>query len=436
MATVKLTDAAIRKIISEAATGVRTELTDAATLGLKIRATRDGRAIWSIKLRDHAGTQVRVTLGEYPHLGIADARREATVTRHQVRYEGKNPTAERRAARQKAGAPVDGTPPEMTLTGLLDEFTRVVKHDSQTWPDYRHRIELVFNALLDKPAATLSLADIQRVADSYKSLSVASLAVALLRPVLKWGAARDYVDFKTTIISAPRPPMQRERFLANDELKSLVTVLRGEAGPAGKRAAYANHRDALLMILYTATRRNEVCGATWAEFDLDPVDGSHPAWTIPASRIKDTRRASSKSRKKRPPHIIPLPRQVLNFIIARRPENWRPDDLVFPNEAGGALGAWDRVTKHLFDVTGTSGWTRHDLRRTAATMMGEMGTPPHVIESVLNHATIHSSLADTYNRSRYLTEVGEALQKWADWIDGLVGIRGQAIPESTLALTA
>jgi hypothetical protein len=35
-------------------------------------------------------------------------------------------------------------------------------------------------------------------------------------------------------------------------------------------------------------------------------------------------------------------------------------------------------------------------------------------------ATIHSSLADTYNRSRYLSEVGDALQKWADWIDELV----------------
>ncbi len=420
MPTVRVTDAAIKKIIADAAAGVRSELTDASTPGLKIRAARDGRAIWSLKLRDHTGAQVRVTIGEYPHIGIADARREAAVTRHQVRYEGKDLNAEKRAARQKAGTPVDGTPAEMTLTGLLDEFTRVVKHDSQTWPDYRRRIELVFKALLDKPASSLSLADLQRLADTYKALGGASRSVAYLRPVLKWGAARDYVDFKTTLISPPRPNMQRERFLTVDELKALVTVLRGEVGPTGKRAAYGHHRTALLMILYTATRRNEVCGATWAEFDLDPTDGSQPTWTIPASRIKDTRRAVSKSRKKKPPHVLPLPRQVVDFVRARRPENWRPDDLVFPNEAGGGLGGWDRATKHLFDVTGTSGWTRHDLRRTAATMMGEMGTLPHVIESVLNHATIHSSLADTYNRSRYLTEVGEALQKWADWIDGLV----------------
>ncbi|GAA5265777.1 hypothetical protein ACOSOMT5_P2204 [Acidiphilium sp. MT5] len=376
--------------------------------------------MWSVMVRDQSGRNRRFNLGEFPTIGISEAREQAGATRYRVRQEGADPTAEKKAARQKSAAPA-----EMTLSGLLDEFTRVVKHDSKTWPAYRRLVELVVGPLLDKPASSLTLADLQRGADSYPALGTASRAVAYLRPVLKWGAARDYVDFKTTLISQPRPTIQRERFLNADELRTLIVELRGgsnyHAG-ASRHAKYPDHRAALMMILYTATRLNEVCGATWSEFDLDPGDGAHPAWTIPRSRIKDTRRAGSKSRKKRPPHVLPLPRQVLNFIIARRPGNWQPNELVFPNEAGGALGNWDRVTKHLFDATGTSGWTRHDLRRTAATMMGEMGTPPHVIESVLNHATIHSSLADTYNRSRYLTEVGEALQKWADWIDRLVAV--------------
>lgn len=417
MATIRLTDGAIRKIISDAAAGARTELTDAATAGLKIRATKDGRAMWSIKLRALTGEQVRINLGEYPNLGIADARRAAAVARHKIRHEGKNPNTERKAMREAARATA---PAEITLSDLLGEFTRVVKHDSDTWPNYQHRIELVFKALLDKPASSLARSDVQRTADSYPALGTASRAVAYLRPVLKWGAARDYVDFKTTLISEPRPIIQRERFLNPEELKNLITVLRGGEGPTGKKARCPTHRAILLMILLTATRLNEVCEASWSEFDLDAEAGIKPIWTIPAAHIKDTRRAAQKSRKKRPPHIIPLPRQAAELIESLRPENWSPDDLVFPNEAGGVLGNWDRVAKHLFDVTGTSGWHRHDLRRTAATMMGELSTPPHVVESVLNHATIHSSLADTYNRSRYLSEVGDALQKWADWIDELV----------------
>jgi hypothetical protein len=69
--------------------------------------------------------------------------------------------------------------------------------------------------------------------------------------------------------------------------------------------------------------------------------------------------------------------------------------------------------------SGTTGWTRHDLRRTTATLLGESGVPPHIIEAVLGH-TIHSSLASTYNRSRYFSEVRAALQALADFYGHVV----------------
>jgi hypothetical protein len=39
-------------------------------------------------------------------------------------------------------------------------------------------------------------------------------------------------------------------------------------------------------------------------------------------------------------------------------------------------------------LSGTTGWTRHDLRRTGATMLGEMGELPDIIEAALNHVSI------------------------------------------------
>jgi hypothetical protein len=66
-----------------------------------------------------------------------------------------------------------------------------------------------------------------------------------------------------------------------------------------------------------------------------------------------------------------------------------------------------------------TGWQRHDLRRTSATAMGELGVMPDVIEAVLNHVTIHSQIASVYNKSRYRPQVAEALQKLADWLDGI-----------------
>ncbi len=85
----------------------------------------------------------------------------------------------------------------------------------------------------------------------------------------------------------------------------------------------------------------------------------------------------------------------------------------------GRLVNWDRETKRLMEETGTAGWTRHDLRRTGATLLGEMGVEPHVIEAALNHVAIHSRLAATYNRARYLPAVRDALQLLADRLDAI-----------------
>ena len=52
-------------------------------------------------------------------------------------------------------------------------------------------------------------------------------------------------------------------------------------------------------------------------------------------------------------------------------------------------------------------------------MLGELGVDPHVVESALNHAAVHSSLAATYNQARYRPQVRAALQLLADRLDGI-----------------
>jgi integrase len=69
-------------------------------------------------------------------------------------------------------------------------------------------------------------------------------------------------------------------------------------------------------------------------------------------------------------------------------------------------------------ITATHGklprWTPHDLRRTAATRMAELGVQPHVIEAVLNHVSGHKAgVAGIYNRATYDKEKRLALNLWA-----------------------
>src|SRR6202034_1733933 len=89
---------------------------------------------------------------------------------------------------------------------------------------------------------------------------------------------------------------------------------------------------------------------------------------------------------------------------------------------------WDRETKALQEDSGTTGWTRHDLRRTGATMLGDMGELPDIIEAALNHVAIRSTLAATYNRSRYRPQVSAGVQRLADALEGIGAGAGQVIP--------
>jgi integrase len=71
-----------------------------------------------------------------------------------------------------------------------------------------------------------------------------------------------------------------------------------------------------------------------------------------------------------------------------------------------------------------SDWRLHDLRRTAATGMSEIGVAPHIVEAVLNHISGHKSgVAGIYNRAQYATEKKTALEIWATHVGSLVSGR-------------
>ena len=78
------------------------------------------------------------------------------------------------------------------------------------------------------------------------------------------------------------------------------------------------------------------------------------------------------------------------------------------------------MTKDLHQTSGTSAWHRHDLRRTVATMLGDLGFAPHVVGIVLGHAHVAEGATAVYARSRYQREHQEALQALADAIDRIV----------------
>jgi integrase len=162
-------------------------------------------------------------------------------------------------------------------------------------------------------------------------------------------------------------------------------------------------------MLLTAARRDEVCGATWNEID-------NGVWTIPAARRKDTR---PNARRSKEDHAIPLSRQALTLLnllkVGREADRGA---LIFVGGRRARLTNWPRWSARMekrlgFDVS------PHALRRTCATLGGDLGQPPHVVSALLGHRSIGGALHAGYNQSRYRAEVGNALQMVADMLDAL-----------------
>ena len=157
-----------------------------------------------------------------------------------------------------------------------------------------------------------------------------------------------------------------------------------------------------LMIL-TSCRRQEIGGMCWDEFNPDGT------WTLPAERAKNKRALT-----------LPLPAAAWSIINAVPHMAGR--DQLFGDRAAGFM-SWGRGKATIErELDGSvAPWTLHDLRRTAATRMSDLGVQPHIVETILNHVSGHKrGPAGIYNRSSYATEVKAALALWSDHVRSVV----------------
>jgi integrase len=427
--TVRLTDTAISKALRAAPETGRRDLSDAGCPGLRIRVTPAGAATWVLACRDRQGRMRRFTLGGYPAKGISLARDEARALHVKVKQEGADPTAARRRERVMGADAREGVG---TLAAILDQYGEKRGNAQKVWAESRKRIDLIFKPLMKKPAAALTAGDFQLLADSYVSEASAGFVVRSIRPALKWAAQRGYLGEEVSRIRPPAPAKRRKRVLTRDELAALLPVLRVSSRP---------YAPALRFMLLTLTRRNETALARWRDVDMEAR-----TWIIPETKNGE-------------PHVVPLSRQAMDMLRAALPTDnagnaKRPDPsaLIFATSTGAPLGNWDRETKSIILTCGlgredaktgvvsmkdgSALWTRHDLRRTGATMLGDVGELPDIIEAALNHTSIHSALAATYNRSRYRPQVAAALQRLADALDGIEQGGAQIVQLHATASTA
>ncbi|OUD08940.1 hypothetical protein BVC71_09485 [Marivivens niveibacter] len=406
MPTLKITNSFLQKVKPS---NSRQEIKDTITTGLIARISPSGAISFATRVRDNQGKTRTITIGKYPSLSLQDARIKAGEIYKQLK-EGVDINGEKRALREQTSQ-AESSP---SLRDIISEYKNGPGKRLKIWQPAGPKTELaqaervlsrVFKDLLDTPVSKITAEALADAMSSYVPANASSAktsangqvskARAYLSPVFDWvagrgrfskiGAARrpqiEVAAVQTTHDPANSDPSiegVRSRVLNDQELRSILPLLRYPAPQIGNNSIQPenDYRPiALRFMLMTAARREEVCKMTWSQVDKD-----NSIWRKPS--VKATKGGPRGQ-------DLPLPSAIINLLKSLPGwETAKPTDFVFPNSTGkGPLGNWDRFQTALNKQTGVHNWHRHDLRRTAGTLMREIGQPLAVIETILDHAT-------------------------------------------------
>ncbi|PRV00016.1 tyrosine-type recombinase/integrase [Salmonella enterica] len=207
-------------------------------------------------------------------------------------------------------------------------------------------------------------------------------------------------DIKPSSIAMFKP---RERTLSPEEVGIFFRAL-DDVGAMGTM------KMAIKLVLLTMVRKNEFISATWSEIDFTKW-----TWTIPVDRMKAGRA-----------HVIYLPKQAQDLLVglqmcAGGSEYLVPGRYNFRKPLSNAAlnSLIDRTVEAINkDDEKIHGFTVHDLRRTASTLLHEAGYPSDWIEKALAHE--QKGVRAVYNKAEYARQRAYMLQQWADMVDAWI----------------
>lgn len=360
--------------------------------GLYLRVRKSGSRTFVIQWRQ-GSSQRRSTVGKAGVLTLDEARKKARKLLVGI-DEGNDPVA------AKARAKVSD---KLLFEGVAKEYLEARQSDMKTssLDQCRRHLQLYF-----KPFNRLAIGKIDRalIASELRTIAKARGPVqadrsrSTLSALYGWCIGEGYVD-NNPVIGTNRVAagVSRDRVLSDAELVAVWKAL-----PAGEYGRIVK------LLMLTLQRRDEVAGLNASE--LVGVDDPAAALiSLPKDRTKNSR-----------PHEVPLSAQALAVLLDQPLREGR--ERIFGEGKNGFSG-FSRSKERLDKALGEEfmPWTLHDLRRTGATRMADLGVQPHIIEAVLNHVSGHKAgVAGIYNRSTYADEKRAALDLWGSYVATLL----------------
>lgn len=363
------------------------------TMGMRVAPT--GRKSWVYMFR-HDGRARMMTLGKFPEMSV-EAAHSAVAKAMDTHAHGEDPAAPLVDARRAERA-------AETVDELVEQYLELYARPRKRSAD-RDEALLRRNVLPfweNRKVLRLRRQDCAALLDRIvvRAPVQANRTHSVLSKMFNWAVERGILE--QSPLKGLRAPVKeskgRERCLDDHELRRMLTRL-------DKASACEATRLALRFALLTAARPAEVTGAKWSEIDLEAK-----VWRLAGKRTKN---GESHVLPLSPPAIVVLERAKL---LDRGAGAVFPSPHVTKNKglASGALAQCIGRNSELFEV---APFYAHDLRRTAATNLAELGADWTVLQKVLNHK-LRGETAK-YVRHGYANEMRAVLDVWGEKLVGL-----------------
>jgi integrase len=252
-----------------------------------------------------------------------------------------------------------------------------------------HRLPLRLVTTRDASARHLNIA-------SENGRTTATNSLRSLSAFFAWALRQGLIEHNPCLGVERFPVRERDRVLSAAEIKAIWDASAGSD----------DYSAIVRLLLLSGCRANEIAGLRWDELYSDRI-------VLPPERTKNGRQFSLL--------LAPGMRAILDGRI-RCPGKTHVfghrQDRPFTGwgESKAALDARIKEAGHALKP-----WTHHDLRRSMATGLGELGVEPHVIESVLNHVSgFRRGVGGIYNRAKLERQMRQALDLWDQHIQEIV----------------
>lgn len=408
-----LTDLLIKKLtIPEK----RREIPDGKISGLYLVVQPSGARSWALRYR-HAGIPKKLTIGAYPSVDLATARKRAQEAIGDVAA-GKDPAGLKATSRAAARAE-QSTKDRMSDVAAIFLERSVKRSAGALWAKETARLLRVeiLPTLGSKRIGDVRRADIHAMLDGIVDRGsgyTANRSLAVLKRMFNWSIERGIVDLSPVDkVKAPAAETSRDRVLTDDEICLVWKACERIGAPFG---------DVVRLLLLTGCRRDEIAEGRWNEIDLDAK-----TWTIGKERSKNG-----------VAHEIPLSDKAVEIITGLGRIEGK--GFVFTTTGktpvsgfSRAKGAVDKaiheIQKEEAEARGDdpdkieapAAWVLHDLRRTVATNLQKLGVRLEVTEAVLNHVSgSRKGIVGVYQKYDYASEKRAALDAWARRLEAIV----------------